>query len=284
MESKPHTINYYLKLFKKTNLPNHHFFQIIAILRNLSIENVHKKYALNEIKLSKDKEDIILKIINNKYKNWQYIVNECFFYGYKYYIEKPVFIPRIETEILVTKSLKHIKDIKKPNIIEFGTGSGAIISTIQKEKPDANTFGIELDKIAIKCSKKNAPTTTIICNDWIKNFSLNKKFDLIISNPPYIEKEIDEEDIYNIDQSNLAKYGNQSIEDYYIDLVRFASKFLNQKGKLIIEKSKTLSQDIIEKMKEINVFEINKQQVNVAIVRKFEIKYINDNLIILVRK
>lgn len=181
--------------------------KIKDILKN-DINN-EKKLALGQV-LNLSKLELILnkdRIITLKeYKKYkkierkidkgipiQYILKKASFYGYDFYVNKDVLIPRPETELLVEETQKLIKkyiNIKQINILDIGTGSGAIAITLKALNNNYNVTATDISKKAIKIAKRNSKNhgtdINFIKTDLYKGIS--QKYDLIISNPPYIDK------------------------------------------------------------------------------------------------
>lgn len=142
-----------------------------------------KKYVL------KDKQEDAIKLLNTGYPV-QYIIGNVDFYNCEIMVNENVLIPRFETEYLVDKTIKYINDLKLSvnDILEIGTGSGCI-SIALKKNIECNIDAIDINEKAIEIAKGNATKNDVIIN-FIKcdihNFNTNKKYDLIISNPPYV--------------------------------------------------------------------------------------------------
>ena len=119
----------------------------------------------------------------------QYIVGNVDFYGNKINVNKNVLIPRFETEELVEKTINYIKKYfgKKIDIVDLGAGSGCIAITLKKEI-DCNMDAVDISSDALSVARENAKINNVDINfyegDMLK--PLNKKYDVIISNPPYI--------------------------------------------------------------------------------------------------
>ena len=122
----------------------------------------------------------------------QYITGKADFYGRSYFVNNKVLIPRPETEILIDAAIKNLLEKKNPFIIDIGTGSGCIGITLAIEIKKSNVLSIDISKDALLIAKNNAESHNIkniqfLEIDILKN-DINKKADLIISNPPYISK------------------------------------------------------------------------------------------------
>ena len=119
----------------------------------------------------------------------QYITGHCEFYGRTFIVNKDVFIPRPETERLVDVAIAILKVANKPTVLDMGTGTGCIAVSLAKEIPNSNIMGIDISTAAIAVAEINAgvhhATVRFEEMDFLIN-SYNKKFDMIISNPPYI--------------------------------------------------------------------------------------------------
>jgi release factor glutamine methyltransferase len=236
--------------------------ELINFGSNLLKENKIKSHILDaEILLSKtlnkSREDIIInfdKTIDEKYminyKNFlerrikkepiAYIIEEKEFWSKKFYVDKNTLIPRPETEILVDKLLR-LFNRKKISILDVGTGSGCIILSLLNNLKYASGIGIDVSKNAISIAKKNGNKFDLQNRLKFMNISFqrlfNKKFDLIVSNPPYIEKK----DIKNL-SDDIKRYepiialdgGNDGLD--LIKKVIYKSKsILKIKGTLALE-------------------------------------------------
>ena len=120
----------------------------------------------------------------------QYIIGNVEFYGNIINVSEKVLIPRFETEYLIEKTLKYFNkfNISKPNILEIGTGSGCI-SIALKKSLDANILAIDISNEALEVAKLNALNNDVditFLHKDIHEFEPEAKYDLIISNPPYV--------------------------------------------------------------------------------------------------
>ena len=142
-------------------------------------------YLLTNIELEK------MKKFTNELKRgkpFQYIVGETRFYGYKFYVNDNVLIPRVETEALVDWVLRENKK-PKTTVIDFCTGSGCIAVTMKMKRKKWNIFALENSKKAIELAKRNSSRYYVNINYIHADiFSWNKydEIDIIISNPPYV--------------------------------------------------------------------------------------------------
>ena len=123
----------------------------------------------------------------------QYITESCEFYGREFFVDKRVLIPRPETERLIDEAIKSIKHVRSPNIFDIGTGSGCIAITLAKEIENSNVIGIDKSMMSLQVAKKNSAELNVENVTFFEMDILNQypkeKFDLVISNPPYVPKE-----------------------------------------------------------------------------------------------
>ena len=145
--------------------------------------------------ITHDNEDIeeegYFKLIKRREDNEpiEYITNSASFYGESFYVDSNVLIPRPETELLVDLVVSTCKGIKKPRIVEIGTGSGIISIMLAKLLPNAIITAIDISKDALHVAQKNAQNHKVdiefIHSALCENFT-EKSFDMLVSNPPYI--------------------------------------------------------------------------------------------------
>ena len=149
----------------------------------------------------------------------QYIIGNVDFYGYEIKVNENVLIPRFETEYLVEKTIKYLEylNIKKPNILEIGTGSGCISIALKKEidcfiKEEALLVALE------NATNNNVSIDFELCD--IHKFSTSTKYDLIISNPPYVpvNSKVDEKTKYEPKEAIFAS--EEGIHYYKVILER----------------------------------------------------------------
>tara|TARA_Y200000002_G_scaffold127059_1_gene104626 strand:+ start:76 stop:903 length:828 start_codon:yes stop_codon:yes gene_type:complete len=124
----------------------------------------------------------------------QYIINNAWFYGRDFYVNKNVFIPRPESERLIDEAINFLRDFDSPRILEIGTGSGCMSISLAIELPNSDVQSIDTSEKAINVAKINSDNLHVnnisfqkldFLKTEMKNFH---NFDLLISNPPYIPK------------------------------------------------------------------------------------------------
>lgn len=152
-------------------------------------------------------------------KPLQYVLKKVNFYGNIFYIDERVLIPRFETEELVESTIKYIKQYfyEPVDIIDLGCGSGVIGLTLEKKVSTKTVDLVDISKEALQVTHKNCGNLNSKARIIESNFfeKIEKKYDVIISNPPYI---MDEEEIDSIVKENepaLALYGGKDGLDCY---------------------------------------------------------------------
>ncbi len=162
----------------------------------------------------------------------QYLIGYVNFYGYKINVNENVLIPRYETEYLVEKTINYSKILfnKKVNILDLGTGSGAISIALGKEL-DSNVTAIDISGDALEVAKINAKENNLDIK-FIKSDMLSEvtgKYDIVISNPPYID--IDEKIMESVKkyEPNIALFASEDGLCFYKKIISNINPFLNEK-------------------------------------------------------
>lgn len=209
--------------------------------KKLALEQV-LNLSIPEILLNKDKnltkkEAKAYKKIEKKINKGlpiQYILKKASFYNKDFLVNKNVLIPRPETEYLVDEVIKQAKEKfknKKISILDIGTGSGIIAITLNKLIKNSEVVATDVSRKALKVAKKNQKlhktNVKFIKTDLYKN--INQKFDIIISNPPYIEQ-----NSQNIEQKvkkhepHLALYGGEDGLKCYREIIENIKTILKE--------------------------------------------------------
>lgn len=168
----------------------------------------------------------------------QYIVGNVDFYGRIFKVTKDTLIPRFETELLVEKTIKLIrkKFNKKVSILDIGTGSGCIAITLNKEL-NTNIDAIDISENAIEIAKYNNKENNANVNLFISDIfsNVDKKYDIIISNPPYIS--IDEKimDVVKNNEPHLALYAKDNGLYFYDKILKECKNYLKEKYLIAFE-------------------------------------------------
>ena len=188
-----------------------------------------------------------------------YIIGNQDFYGYKYFVDSNVLIPRTETEIIIPEVLKQgdllYKKNKKLKLIDAGTGSGCIGLTIARERPDWDIVLIDNSLESIKTLQKNYnnrlhDNCRIVISNWLRGLKKNIA-DIIISNPPYIEyksKYLDE-NVFKHEPHYALFAHEKGLQDIKI-LISQSKSILMKKGILFIENGFDQSREIVKLLKQ----------------------------------
>ena len=192
-----------------------------------------------------------------------YILGFKYFWKYKFFINKSVLVPRPETEQIVEETLNYLSDNESKKILDIGTGSGCIIVSVLKERSKCKGIAIDISSKALKVAKTNAKIHHLenkikFINIDIDKFNYNK-YDLILSNPPYISN-IDlvrlDDDIRIYEPRESLSGGLDGYEEI-TKVIEKSSKLLKNNGKLIVEIGETQKNNVIKLLKN-NGFYINK--------------------------
>lgn len=193
----------------------------------------------------------------------QYIVGNTNFYGYDFKVNRNTLIPRFETELLVEKTYNYIKKyFNKDNIkiLDIGTGSGCIAITLNKLLNSCDITGIDISSEALEIAKEN----NIINNTNVKFIesdifsNVSDKYDVIISNPPYISyDDIEVMDIVKNNEPHLALYAKDNGLYFYDKIIKDSSKYLNDKFIMAFEigykQGKDITKIVNKYYKDINM-------------------------------
>lgn len=191
---------------------------------------ISKREAEELLRVSKNIDEDYNKLLNDY--PIQYLIGYVDFYGYKINVNKNVLIPRYETEYLVEKTINYVKQIfdRKVDILDIGTGSGAI-SIALKKNLKSNITAVDISSEALDVAKENANINGTII-DFIESdvFSNVKgEFDVIISNPPYISEDEKIMDSVKKYEPHLALYAKDNGLYFYEKIIDESKKYLNKK-------------------------------------------------------
>jgi len=235
-------INEGSQFLKKKNIKS--FLIDSEILMSKVIQKERKYIILNSNENLNEKSlDLFKKMINLRSlgKPIAYIIGQKDFWKSKFKITEDVLIPRPDTELLVEEVLKLTKHKSNLSILEIGVGSGCVLLSILKEKKSFYGTGIDISKKCLELSKINSfelglNNRTKFFKSDIDNFNYGK-YDLIISNPPYIKK-LDlkylERDIFGFEPINSLNGGIDGLSEIR-KVITKSSELIKKNGKLILE-------------------------------------------------
>ena len=189
--------------------------------------------------LPKDKLEAGLKELKEG-KPVQYIVGNVDFYDINLLVNENVLIPRFETETLIEKTITEPLEI-----LDIGTGSGAIAITLAKHL-NCHVLATDISKKAIEIAKENAKRNNVQIDfkqsDILKN--VQGKFDVIISNPPYIAKEEDIDPLVKNNEPYIALYADNNGLYFYEEILKNINPYLKEKSLIAFEIGMTQSEEI----------------------------------------
>ena len=216
--------------------------------------------------LSNDNIISLENIINDIKQNIpiQYILGEAHFYDLKFKVNSSTLIPRGETEELVQYILLH----DFISVLEIGTGSGCIAVSIAKNS-NAKITAIDNSIGALEIAKSNAILNSVKINFVLSdvfNFSDTKKYDLIVSNPPYVlesEKKLMDKNVLDYEPHNALFVSDNDPLAYYKEIAKIATNNLNKNGLLFFEINEKYSNQIIKLLSNLNFVDIElKKDIN----------------------
>lgn len=165
----------------------------------------------------------------------QYIVGNVDFYGNIFKVDKRALIPRFETEGLCEIALSHLK--QGMDIVDLGTGSGCIAVTLKKKIPNLNIDAVDISSKALSLARENAFLNDVDINFILGDMlePLNKKYDCIISNPPYIPYDEEVMDIVKNNEPNNALYADLDGLYFYDIILKNCKKYLKKNFYIFFE-------------------------------------------------
>ena len=230
---------------------------VINKKREFIILNLNKE--INKKDFDNFKKMVIQR---SKGKPIAYLIKKKFFWKYEFFVNKHVLIPRPDTEVIVEQVLKIYKNKNKINFLDIGFGSGCILLSILKERKDFQATGVDISNHALQVCKINADKLGVknrvkLYNSDIDKFSLGK-YDLIISNPPYI-KNLDlkylEKDVIKFEPKLALDGGIDGISEIR-KIIKKSSELIKYGGKLILEIAYNQKHEVKQLLKR-NGFYIN---------------------------
>jgi len=231
-----------ISILQKNKIPNPQLDGEI-LLSNL-IKKDKKHIILNPKEhLNSEQLDKFKSLIERRRKREPiaYLTNKKEFWKNEFFVNKDVLIPRPDTELIIEQVLKIYSKDKQLQVLDIGTGSGCILLSILKERPNFYGTGIDISKKSINVSKFNAKQLNLMnrvkfFNSSVDNFKIGK-YDLIVSNPPYIELlnlKYLEKDVVNF-EPKLALSGGLDGFSKIRKVINKAGGLIKKNGKFILE-------------------------------------------------
>ncbi|MEF3254787.1 MAG: peptide chain release factor N(5)-glutamine methyltransferase [Deferribacterales bacterium] len=236
-------LHFYLKQF----LPEYQSKEFITFLLKKDYRDFDKLID-EDIEISGVKRFYLKKVL--EHYPVSYITRNRNFYGYDFYVDERVLIPRHETEILVNNALNYITE--DCSILDLCTGSGAILITMMLEKSVSYGLGVDISLPALEVARYNADKYGLrdkidfVCMDISEIESINlKKFDIITCNPPYVSKDEDIELSVHYEPS-LALFAEDNGYIFYKKLLRILSKSCRKDTAIFFEIGKGMAPILAE--------------------------------------
>lgn len=171
----------------------------------------------------------------------QYLIGYVYFYGYKFLVDDRVLIPRFETEELVANVLMYYDEVFQGStvkLVDVGTGSGCLAISLAMEEPKFDTYATDISDEALEVARRNAENigakVTFLQGDMLEPLQ-GMKFDILVSNPPYIPLTEKVDDIILNNEPNLALFGGNDGLKFYEVILSNAAKILNQRSIIAFE-------------------------------------------------
>ena len=215
--------------------------KIFEMLKSAGIEAA--RFEAKEIVKTAKTESEAIEFANRRISGepLQYILGEWEFYGLPFYVGEGVLIPRADTETLVDAALEIIGD-KPLRVADLCSGSGAIAISLAKYTENNKIYAADISSKALEVAKKNAIKNGVdekiefINSNMFENVNDNEKFDVIVSNPPYIESEV----VLTLDKQvqhepKIALDGGADGLDFYRELLESSKKYLKENGIIAME-------------------------------------------------
>ena len=210
--------------------------KVIGKDKKYIILNTEEKLNFEHLRFFKT----LIKECSNR-KPIAYLINKKFFWKYEFLITEDILIPRPDTELLIELALKITRNKNRINILDIGIGSGCILLSILKEKKNFSGTGIDISKNCINISKINANKLKVTDRTKFYKSDVDKfdlgKYDLIVSNPPYIKK-----NKLKYLETEVSKFEPKLALDGGLDglseirkVIKKSSELIKKNGKFILE-------------------------------------------------
>lgn len=192
----------------------------------------------------------------------QYILGKAYFFDNMYEVNEDTLIPRPETEELVQLVLGHIQDGASLNILDIGTGSGCIASSIALNSPFAEVDGVDISTSALTVARRNAEKLGAKVNFFhgdIFSYTTNKRYDVIVSNPPYVresEKKLMNANVINHEPASALFVSDKNPLIFYDRIIEFGKNAIKAGGALFFEVNEAFGNEVAKMLGKSNYHKI----------------------------
>lgn len=236
-------VNWAEEYFRSKNFesPRAEIEWLLRDILNCSRVDIYLRF---EEPLSADQLDVLRAGVKRRLNRepLQYITGKSEFYGLTFKVTPDVLIPRPETERLVDTAIHSLRPQDSSLILDVGTGSGCVAIVLAKEFKSSKIYAIDVTDEAIAVAKENAELNGVtniefLRQDFLQDFSLPEKMDMIVSNPPYVTmEELTEtmEDVREFEPHIALTDGSDGMT-FYKRLAEYSPRILKEKGDVIFE-------------------------------------------------
>ena len=230
------------KILMENSIPNSQLDSEILMAKSI---NKNRKYILlnSNININQMNLNNFFKLIDKRSTGnpVAYLTNKKFFWNYEFFVSNDVLIPRPDTELLVENILRLTRQKNKIKILDIGVGSGCILLSILKERKNFYGTGIDISKKCLNISRINADNLKVGSRLKLYKSNVDKfnfgKYDLIVSNPPYINKcklKYLDKDVVHFEPRIALDGGLDGISEIR-KVIKKSSELIKKNGKFILE-------------------------------------------------
>jgi release factor glutamine methyltransferase len=224
------------------------------VIDEITNASTSQRLAQNRVILNSNEIENLHQITNQllQHKPLQYVLQNAWFYGNKFEVNSSTLIPRPETEELVNYVVNAHKTSESISILDIGTGSGCIAISLKKNLPNSQVVAIDISHEALKIVAKNAQKLDVNIQIQQLNFLDNnswhllKMFDVIVSNPPYIQQSeaaTMSKNVLNFEPHSALFVEDENALVFYKKIIEFANKNLTTNGTIWVEINEALGNE-----------------------------------------
>lgn len=248
----------YIRVTLKPYYPETEISGLTRIIAEHITKLPYSVTLLEKKEITSSQTEQLNSIINRlqQHEPIQYILGETEFFGLNFSVNRATLIPRPETEELVELIINdHLQS--KPSVLDIGTGSGCIAVALARYLKGSTVSAWDFSAEALEIAKQNAQANDVVVEfshvDVLGDYPVNKKFDIIVSNPPYVlesEKETMEKNVLDYEPYSALFVPNDNPLLFYERIANLASELLNKDGKLYFEINQAQGQATINMLNE----------------------------------